>query len=137
MGVGRWGGKEDLGGVGGGQTVIKMYCMKTIYFQLKEKMWANTLSLFFPLKPDVMIHFLLEVPLGGCVWQFHVLHAASGALLAFPLEPALLFREALGLWISSQGLLQDTGPRRQASKVLPDGLISGGDKVTGDNKNFI
>lgn len=40
-------------------------------------MWANTLSLFFPLKPDAMVHFLLEALLGG---QFSVFPASSDAL---------------------------------------------------------
>lgn len=47
-------------------------------------MWDNTLSLFFPLKPDTMVHVLLEVLLGGHAWQFHVLPASSDALLAVP-----------------------------------------------------
>lgn len=42
-------------------------------------MWANTLSLFFPLKPDAMALFLLEAFLGG---QFSVFPASSDALLA-------------------------------------------------------
>lgn len=34
MGLGVWGGGKDLGGVGVGKTVIRLYCMKTNLFTI-------------------------------------------------------------------------------------------------------
>lgn len=36
-GVGSVGVVEDMGGIGREKTIIKIYCLKKIYFQLKSK----------------------------------------------------------------------------------------------------
>lgn len=35
--LGEWRSGKDLGGVGGGENVIRIYHMKKTYFQLKKK----------------------------------------------------------------------------------------------------
>lgn len=42
-------GGEELGEVEGRKSVIKVYCMKKIYFSIKEKIVSHTLTLFLSI----------------------------------------------------------------------------------------